>query len=176
MQAMANEQEKLEYLYVTYRYLLYKFAFEILKDQQGAEDAVHECYLRIAKNLHKIDLDNSKKTINFMVTIVKNIAITMYNKRKNVSVLYDEAIEEGVIIETPWDTLAYNELLGCIGELKEELLSPFLLHYAYGYSEKEIGRFLNISENNVAVRLHRAKKKLQKLLSEEGKCNRQSFF
>lgn len=42
----------------------------------------------------------------------------------------------------------------------------WLLHYQ-GYEPAEIGKMLEISPNSAAVRVHRAKKKLQKFLDEE---------
>lgn len=42
-----------------------------------------------------------------------------------------------------------------------------LLKYAQGYSNKEIGEFLEISEENVRQRIHRGKKKLQEILGKE---------
>jgi RNA polymerase sigma-70 factor (ECF subfamily) len=55
--------------------------------------------------------------------------------------------------------------------LSDDLKTPFLLKYAYDCSLKEIGRILKISENNVAVRLHRAKSKLIGMLKKEGLSN-----
>ena len=52
--------------------------------------------------------------------------------------------------------------------MEEELRHVFLLKFAYDMSNKEIAQMLSISQNLVAVRLHRAKKKLADLLVKEG--------
>lgn len=59
-------------------------------------------------------------------------------------------------------------MLALVDGLSEELRSVFLLKYAYDLPHKTIGRLLGISENNVNVRLHRAKKKIAALLAEGG--------
>ena len=165
-----EDQDKFEYLYQKYKNLLLHKAYDILKDYALAEDAVSEAYIRIYKNLHKIDDPAANRSIAFVVTIVKNVALTMLSKEKRITAEeYDDTqadsfdLEESVMSGvTSRQIYAAMELLG------EELRSVFLLRYAYDYSLKEVGALLGISENNAAVRLHRAKKKLALLLAKEG--------
>ncbi len=165
-----EKKEKFETLYNKYKHLLFKYSYDILKDTQLAEDAVQESFVKIFKNLHKLNED-STKTTNFVITIVKNISITMYNKKnKHNLVLFDDTedtIEDETKLEE--DTIAslnYDYLIEIIGELKEELKQPFLLRYVNEYSDEEIAQILGISKNNVCVRINRAKNKLKKLLKE----------
>lgn len=165
-----SDRDKFEYLYERYKRLLLHKAYDILKDYSLSEDAVSEAYIRIYKNLHKIDDPAANKCIAFLVTITKNVALTMLAREKGaLSDEYDESqpddfnLEENVI-----SALSSEEIYTVMNRLSEELRSVFLLKYAYGYSHKEIGRLLDISENNVTVRLHRAKKKLHELLVKEG--------
>lgn len=168
--ATENEKSRFEYVYNTYKKLLLFKAYNILRDYSAAEDAVSEAFIRIYKNLDKIEDLDSNKTISFLVTIVKNISITILNKEKRQAVVVPEEfehedsfnLEEFVISEA-----AAEDMLGLIGNLNEELKTPFLLKYAHGLSHREISRLLNISENNVTVRIHRAKKKLITLFSQE---------
>jgi len=165
-----SDQEKFEYLYRKYKNLLLHKAYDILKDYSLAEDAVSESYIRIYKNLHKIDDPASNRSIAFAVTIVKNVSLTMLSKEKRFPVEeYDESrpdsfdLEESVLA-----SISSQEIFGIMEQLGEELSSVFVLRYAYDYSLKEVGTLLNISENNAAVRLHRAKKKLAQIVAEKG--------
>lgn len=56
LQLLDTEEEKqgFELLYETYRKLMHWVANNILHDEKLAEDAVHEAFLRIIKNFHKI--------------------------------------------------------------------------------------------------------------------------
>jgi len=169
-----TEKSKFEYIYNKYKKLLLYKANGILNDYSLAEDAVSEAFLRIYKNLRKIDDPDSGKTISFLTVIVKNTAIDILNKNKNMYVSYsysdmdendwqsDFDTEEQVISET-----VTEGMLEVIDKLKDELKECFLLMYAHNLSYKEIGRILNISEANVTVRIHRAKKKIIELLREE---------
>jgi len=170
--AFSNEtdQEKFEFLYRKYKNLLLHKAYDILKDYALAEDAVSEAYIRIYKNLHKIDDPTANKSIAFVVTIVKNVSLTMLSKEKRFPVEeYDEMQPDGFDLEeSVLAAISSQQIYDIMEQLGEELRSVFLLRYAYDYSQKEVGALLNISENNVAVRLHRAKKKLAQLVAERG--------
>ncbi len=49
-----KEQKKFEQLYDTYSRLMYYIAFDILKDEGHAQDAVQEAFINISKNFSKI--------------------------------------------------------------------------------------------------------------------------
>jgi RNA polymerase sigma-70 factor (ECF subfamily) len=175
--AFSTEQElnRFEYLFDKYKKLLLYKANNILRDYSLAEDATSEAFIRVYKNIHKIDDVDSNQTISFLVTIVTNVAITMLNKEKKrniVSVDFEENfsnqgddfnLEDHIVSKS-----STSEMLACVEELKEELKAPFLLKYAHELSHREIGEVLGISENNVTVRIHRAKAKLATILRKEG--------
>jgi len=175
--SFASEQERERFEYVFHRYkklLLYK-ANGILHDHALAEDATSEAFIRIYKNMHKIDDLDSNQTISFLVTIVTNTALTILNKEKRKQTVVvdfedtfrqhsdDFDLEQHIVTN-----VATDNIFGCINLLKEELKAPFLLKYAHQLSHKEIAQILNITENNVTVRIHRAKQKLATILQKEG--------
>jgi len=170
--AFPDEQEKskFEYIYGKYKKLLLYKANEILNDYALAEDAVSEAFIRVYKNLHKIDDPDSGMTVSFLSVIVKNTAINIINQNKNISDtdIYENEpqsdfnVENHVISET-----VTEGMLQVVDKLKDELKECFLLMYAHDLSYKEISVILKISEANVAVRIHRAKKKLIELLKKE---------
>ena len=49
-----EDKQKFAILYETYRHLMMKVALNVLKDTFLAEDAVHEAFIKIAKNMEKI--------------------------------------------------------------------------------------------------------------------------
>ena len=167
----ANEEEvKFEYIYNKYKKLLLHKANDVLHDFALAEDAVSEAFIRVYKNLHKITDPDSGETASFLYIIVKNTAIDILNKYKN---MYSTDIEEynyqsGFDLEKEVvSEIVTEDILKLVDKLQDELKNCFLLMYAYDMSYKEIGETLNISENNVAVRIHRAKKKLAEMLKKE---------
>lgn len=169
-----DERHKFAALFDKYKKLLLHTAYGILYDYSLAEDAVSEAYIRVYKNLSKIADIESPQTISFLVTIVRNTSRTILNKEKKYSVSPNELetlqddynMEESIL-----SSAITGDMLKTVGKLKEELRAPFLLKYAHDLPHKEIAALLHISENNVTVRIHRAKNKLAELFREAGYVN-----
>ncbi len=164
-----EERDRFEYLYHKYKNLCLKKAYDILGDYSLAEDAVSEAYLRIYKNLDKIEDPNSGRTVAFLVTITRNAALTMLSKEKKNLEELDEGQQDPFELEQFALSQEFvRDVYRLLDEIEEELRHVFLLKFAYDMSNKEIAQMLSISQNLVAVRLHRAKKKLADLLVKEG--------
>ena len=166
--ATESERDKFEYVFNKYRKLMLRKALGILSDYSLAEDAASEAFIRIYKNLDKIGDPDSPRTAAFIATIVKNAALTILKREKaRATGEYDEDRADVFDLEehalTRLDAGRVHAALDSIGE---EFRAVFLLKYAYDLPHKEIGRLLGISENNVTVRLHRAKKKLAALAGD----------
>jgi RNA polymerase sigma-70 factor (ECF subfamily) len=133
-----------------------------------AEDAVSEAYIRIFRNLDKIEDVDSPRSAAFMVTIARNCALTLLGKNRHEAA-EEEVLEETAdplnIEETVLDALAAEEVYALLDKLDEQLRNIFILKYAYDLPHGEIAAQLGLTENNVTVKLHRAKKKLSGLLS-----------
>ena len=169
--ASEDERRKFESLFDKYQRLLLHKAFGILGDHALAEDAVSEAYIRIYKNLNKIEETDSPRTVSFLLTIVKNTSLTVLDKQKKYTIPEDglENESDGVDMEESVLSAALTEdMLKLVDILKEDLRAPFLLKYAHDLSHKQIAAMLRISENNVTVRIHRAKNKLKELFREAG--------
>ncbi|MCL2461257.1 MAG: sigma-70 family RNA polymerase sigma factor [Defluviitaleaceae bacterium] len=169
-----TEKDKFELIYNRYKKLLLYKAYNILRDYELAQDAVSEAFIRVYRNLRKLDDPKSGKTAAYLVMIVRNVSITLLNKQKKAGVKdsrdeydFEKAdsydLEQAVVSEN-----SASGLLKVVGQLKDELKTPFLLKYAYDMSNKEIAALLNITESNAAVRIHRARAKLTEMLREGG--------
>ena len=62
LQMLETPEEKslFEQIYLEYRGLMYHVAYEILHNEQDAEDAVHQAFIKIAENIKKIRNENCK--------------------------------------------------------------------------------------------------------------------
>jgi len=88
-----QDKNKFEILYTTYRKLMFYIANQILKDEYLAEDATHQAFLKIIENIDKIEDVHCHKTKSYIVIIVKNNAINLYNKRKRNTTIPLEQME-----------------------------------------------------------------------------------
>ena len=165
-----SDREKFEYLYHKYKRLFLHKAYGILHDYSLAEDAVSEAMIRIYRNLHKIEDADSPRTVSFLMTIVRNVSLTLLRKRGNLpeAPVPDDEPAAADVENTVLSGVMAESLYQVIDTLKEELKAPFLLKYAHNLSHAEISRILDISENNVTVRIHRARAKLAAMLEKGG--------
>jgi RNA polymerase sigma-70 factor (ECF subfamily) len=168
--ATEAERDKFEHIFNKYKNLMLHKAYGILRDYSLAEDAASEAFIRIYKNLGKIGNPDDNRSAAFVVTIVKNVSLTMLQREKGrITEEYDEEAESGFDLEEEaLSRLEGGHIRETLDKLGEELKAVFLLKYAYDLPHREIGSLLGISENNVTVRLHRAKKRLAAILREEG--------
>ena len=165
--AVAGDSDKFDFIYMRWKGLMLNKAYAVLRDRDLAQDAVSEAFIRAYKNLRKLDDPESGRTAAFLVMVVKNVSLTMLGKQAKTAVVdiseYDRAdpsdLEESVLSDC-----TAKDMMKVIGGLEEDLKAPFLMRYAYDYSLKDIGRMLKITENNAAVRIHRAKRKLAVML------------
>lgn len=165
-----SDRIKFETIYEKYKNLMLHKAYHILHDYMLAEDAVSEAFIRLYKNIHKVDDPTSNQSVAFVMTIVKNASLTLLEKQKKTPVEeVDETQRDDFDLESATlSALSGEAIFSLVSQLGEELSSVFLLKYGRDLSHKEIGVMLGITENNVTVRLHRAKKKLAALLVKEG--------
>jgi RNA polymerase sigma-70 factor (ECF subfamily) len=166
------ERDKLTFIWERYKNLMLHKAYAVLRDYALAEDAVSEAMFRIYKNLHKIEDPASNRGAAFIVTVVKNAALTLLEKeRRNPIALepFEETLEDEQDLEgTVLARLGAERIRAMIDELSEELRSVFLLRYAYDMPHREIAETLGLTENNVTVRYLRARRKLAEILIREG--------
>lgn len=167
-------RNKLEEIYSTYYKDIYVTAYSILKDHYDAEDVIQDAILRISKNIHKISEVKCKKTRSYLVIIVRNLSFNVYNKRKGIIMLEHDEVkslsnqEEILIEEQLLQMESSEELANCLERLHPPYADVLTLRYYYELEIYEIASNLNITENNVSVRIYRALEALKKILEEEG--------
>lgn len=166
-----EKQEKFEKIYLQYARLMYSKAMQILNDHSLSEDAVSEAFIRIFRNLHKLE-DNvpSPQTASFVVTVVKNVALTMVSKRKEEEyVPIDEEFDIADSAGTEQEVISKitaEEIVGLLDKLEQPLKDVFLMYYGHDMNLTQVAQVLGITDNLARVRLHRARKKMAKIVSE----------
>ena len=159
-----EEKSLFEQIYLEYRGLMFHVAYEILHNEQDAEDAVHHAFVKIAENIKKITDPVCPKTHSYVVTIVENKAIDQYRKRQKHQTV--ELIDD--IQGTDAHYEGDNDLTKCILKLPARYREMILLRYHHGYTVREIAKIMGLSLQ-AAIKLdQRAKNKLKKLCEEAG--------
>lgn len=162
-----EDQNKFEQVYLRYKNLMFYVAHRILNDAQEAEDAVHDAFVRIAEHIDQVGEPDCPKTRGFVVIIVERVALNRLARRQRRDTLPLEdwtpsARQENPAVE---EGEAFSRAMARLSPRYRELL---LLKHWQGFSDREIGNMLSMSQSNVARTLQRAKEKLRDYLREEG--------
>jgi RNA polymerase sigma-70 factor (ECF subfamily) len=179
LQAIQNESERnrVENIYRNYGTTMLYIARGILKEKYSAEDAVSQAFIKIINNLQKISFENCNKTKGLIVIIVRNICYDMLRSEKHEKILPLEEFED--VPEDAQDAplnLAISEegydfVMACLSDLREQYKDILRLKLVYEYTDEEISKILDISQENVRVRFHRARKALIEVMKKRGDHN-----
>lgn len=164
-----EEKTEFENIYYKYRQDMYKIAFNILRNEHDAEDAVHDAFLSLARNMDKISGRKCIQIRNYLIIIVRNSSYRIYNKRKKEICAdeIDENIPDLQNVEIDIEEKAEQQkLMELIKTLDEKYADVLILKYFYDLPDKEIARSLGISLENAKIRLHRGKAMLKSKLAE----------
>jgi len=159
LSAVDNPEDKpfIEFLYTEYKQIMYKTAVSILHNNEDAEDAVHEAFLRVIKNISKFRKYSCNENVSYLVIIVRGITLNMLSdKNKKVELLEDfpsdDDIERAVEID-----IAYEQVVKNIGNLSPALKNVATLMWVNQLSEKEISQLLDMNINTVRSSVSRAR-------------------
>lgn len=158
-----TDRARFEELYLAYRGLMYHVAYEILKNKQDAEDAVHQSFVKIADHMADIPDGPCPRTRVLAATITERTAIDCYRAKRRHPEVDLEELSLGTEQPQPDGTLA-----GAMAALPPKYREVLLLRFYSGYEYSEIAAFLGTTAENVRQRAARAKKKLAAELAERG--------
>jgi len=136
---------------------VYRYAYSLLKNNEDAEDVVQDVFINYFKKSESYRGDCSIKT--WLLVLTRN---QCYNVIKSRKTRQSESIDDVILgsdINYVEDKLNIEDALKTLTTEENEII--FLREYS-GFSYKEISRILEISIDNVKVRLFRAKQKLRK--------------
>ena len=168
--ALQGDEEAFGEVVQTFQNPVYNLCYRMLGNAQEAEDAAQETFWRAYQALNRYDQSRSFAT--WLLAIAAHYCIDQQRKRKLPSFSI-ELLPEGNVagsIETPEHSFSSSEeerqIHRMLGELNPEDKAAIILRYWYEFSEKEISDTLKISISAVKSRLHRSRKKLAQIISE----------
>lgn len=159
---MTNEQQ--EKLYNEYHRELYLYAVSLCKNHYQAQDLVSETFYKAL-----LTVDKSVPYFKFwLFHVCKNLYIDESRKDNRLMDMEDIILES---LETPLDKLIDNEerkrIFNLVMKLRPSYREAIVLHYYSGFSLKEIGKQIGVSENAAKILLFRARRKLKAGLEAE---------
>lgn len=152
---------------------LYRIARAILRDDAEAEDVMQDAYVRAYHNL--ASFEGRAKFVTWLTRIAVHEALTRSRRRLRFQALDPSDESNGEIMQSPPSSTrspeqqAYDRELAAVLEkavssLSEDHRLVFMLRDVEGMTTEETAHCLNLTEENVKVRLHRARAGLRKRL------------
>jgi RNA polymerase sigma-70 factor, ECF subfamily len=144
-------------LYERHYEAVFRAALRVTGNPADAEDVLQTVFLRV---LARGDDDGSaeRPTAYFRRAAV-NAAVDLLRRRMvHAETLYDDRAPHAAVEPT---LLLKEGLRRAIGTLDSDDATLFLLRYVEGLSNEELAGVFQLEKNNVAVRLHRIRLRLQ---------------
>ncbi len=158
-----NEPRKFEDIVNDYQRDLVNFHYRFVNNRMEAEDLAQETFIKAYKKFHTLNEPNKLKS--WLFSIARNTVIDFFRRNKNKPFALDTTILENIPETTAVDYQdkvanleVSKELDKCIEQLVKEDRAIIKLLYYDGFSYKEICELLNINQNTLKSRLHRARK------------------
>lgn len=162
---IAGDRQKQEMLYRRFAPKMYAVCLRYANNSDDARDLLQEGFIKVFRNLEKFRKEGSFE--GWVRRVFVNTAIEHYRKKINLNTISEK--EERTIEDGSWnilDQLAEKDIIQLVQELSPGYRSVFNMYVIEGYSHKEIGDILGISEGTSKSQLARAKAILQKQVRE----------
>ncbi len=167
----ADDREKLGRIYEKHKNKMYSAAFSILGDSYLAEDAVHEAFVAIARNIGKLGDADSPETAAYALRAAKTRALNILKKNRkeifieeDMDIPFEESEFERIISESD-----ISKIADCINKLPEKYRTVIVLRYLDDMKPKRIADLLGLNGETVKKRLLRARAMLKNMLKEGSK-------
>lgn len=155
-----------EELYNRFASKMYAVCLRYTNNSDDAQDLLQEGFIKVYRNLHRFRAEGSFE--GWIRRVFINSSIEHFRKKSaKLSTVSDK--EEGTIPDndiSALDTLAERDIIALIQGLSPGYRTVFNLYVVEGYSHREIGELLNISEGTSKSQLARAKGILQKRVAQ----------
>jgi len=173
-----EDRNKMELLYINYQQLMFYVANDILKDAHKAEDAVNDAFVRAIGYLDRIGDIDCPQTRNFLVIIVKNIAINIQKRKSGSTEFYpdndefwqnlrDDNQNSGEIEDRYFERFELDRVRRGMKELPDAYLHTLYLKAIEGLSLEDISIIENCGIETVKKRLYRARIMLKDKLEKQ---------
>ena len=176
--AKGGDKDAIAWLVSQYSERIYNLALRILRNKEDAEDVLQETFLTVLRKLETFD--GRSNFFTWIYRIATNASLMKLRKKK---LLFTELPDNPDLRYAPGDRMLVDWsqdpslnvqnkeikkiLEGAINELSDIYRSVFILRDIEQLSIRETSKILNLSEENVKIRLRRARLFLRDKISKQ---------
>ena len=146
-------------LFRQYKDSVYRLALSLTGSVQDAEDVTQTVFLKLLERKPALEAGRERA---WLFQVAANECRSLWRR---LSRRRTEPLEAALTVAAPE---ADRAVLEAVGRLKPGDRAVLYLFYYEGYSARETGELLGISQSAVTTRLQRARQKLKLTLEQEG--------
>ncbi|EQB88053.1 RNA polymerase sigma-70 factor (ECF subfamily) [Clostridium punense] len=161
---LAGECQAFEILIKKHQGVIYNYLYKITLSKEDAEDITQEVFIKAYNKLYTFERKANFSTWLFKIAV--NTLNDNFKKKKVFELEKEEAMMSIKCSERdiPEEALSLKEkkleVLKLLEGLTLEQKNAIILKYVRGFSYKEIGKVLGVSEESAKMKVYRARKKL----------------
>ncbi len=167
MKVKSSENASFQRVYTEVFPVLMRVAYHVTYSIDVSEDIVQEAFIRFyEKNMEFPSVDEAKY---WLIRVTKNLAINVVKRKSREKAMVDKIkkmpktpVQNGE--DALMDVEKKEMIRAAVERLPEKLKSVLILKEYADLNYKQIGTVLHISESNVKVRVHRARKMIETML------------
>ena len=169
-----------EQLYWKHHHRVFGVCMRMTRNVTEAEDVTQQVFLLLFRKIGNFRGDSAFSTWLHRMTV--NTTLMHFRKNKTIK---ESTTEDGELPERIYSVnKKHNEthfvesiaLTRAVSELPDGYRKVFVLHDIQGYEHREIAQMLGCAEGTSKSQLHKARRKLQKLLSAENQFPTQALI
>jgi RNA polymerase sigma-70 factor (ECF subfamily) len=160
--------DRLSQLYRAYGSVIHDRCRSMLDDAAEAEDATHETFLRLHRQLAR--LPDAREAVFWIYRVATNYCLNEIRNRRRRAAPTDSLPEPaGAATDDPERPIADRELARRLIDGAPAKVRPVAwLYHVDGFQREEVSRILNISERTVTTRLATFASAARKYLRSNG--------
>ena len=168
-QTLNSNVNAYSFLVERYKHMVFTLTLRIVKNREEAEEVAQDVFVKAYKNLENFKGDSKFSTWIYKIAYFASLDVIKRNKRQvkteDIDSLYDGNLEN---VQDALKDLHEKDRKKVINEailkLNEEERIILTLFYFEELSIKEISKVVNLSDDNIKVKLFRSRKKLASIL------------
>ncbi|MDD2279435.1 MAG: RNA polymerase sigma factor [Bacteroidales bacterium] len=158
-----NQPGAIEILVNRYKSMVFNLSYRLLGNYHVAEEATQDTFVKAFRSIYSFK--GKSKFTTWLYRICYNTCIT-YKRRSNLEIIeINESNLQGIVASEHVGSIEQNDrsfyLNKALKNLDPEDATIVNLFYADEISTNEIATIVGISEGNVRIKLHRARKRLK---------------
>lgn len=152
-----------------YKDFVFTLSLKMLRNSNEAEEAAQDTFIKVFRSLNSFKKESKFSTWLYKITFNNCLDRIKKQKRNRPIVELNEYTEQEVkslmnVLESIEETERKKMIQDCLNLLQPEENFLITLYYFNENSLKEISQIMEINENNLKIKLFRARKKLAGIL------------